>query len=116
MTRAAALLWTLSAIGGAIAAVGLLSSGAYLVIPFLVLLLVAIRSSQLRTTVGGVLVGFGSVAAFAFIASYIRCGGAGEGQAVCVAQNVLPPLVLAVLALFAGISLTWLPRRPRPSG
>ncbi len=115
MTPAAALLWALSAVGGAIVVFGVLSLGTYGLIPLIVLLLVAIRSFRRTTAVGGLLFGFGAAATFAFIASYVRCGGASEGPAVCVAQNVLPALVLALVALFAGIGLTWLPRRSRHS-
>ena len=113
MTRVALLFWVLSAVGGAIVAFAVLRLGTYGLIPLIVLSLVAIRLSQRTTPVGGLLFGFGAAATFAFIASYARC--AGEGEAVCVAQNVLPALVLALLALFAGISLTWLPRRSRHS-
>lgn len=113
MTPAALLFWVLSAVGGAVLASGLLSLGTYGLITLIVLLLVAIRLSKRTTAVGGFVFGFGAAATFAFIASYARC--AGEGQAVCVAQNVLPALVLALLALFAGISLTWSPRRSRHS-
>ena len=88
MTPAALLFWLPSAVAGAIVAFAVLSLGTYGLIPFIVLLLIAIRLSGRTTAVGGSLFGFGAAATFAFIAS---------------------------LALFAGISLTWLPRRSRHS-
>jgi hypothetical protein len=106
-------VWALSAVGGAICALGVLALGVYGVIPLVAVLAVAARLSQRSTAVGGAFFGFGTTAAAVLIAAYTRCAAAGEGQAVCVAQDVTPALVMAFLGLFAGATITSMSLRAR---
>jgi hypothetical protein len=118
VTRASLTLWTLSALGGAVVAYGVLSFGTSGLLLLALLMLVAMRSSERRMAIGGVLSGFGAAAAYAIVAANARCAEANVGQSSCVAHNVTPAMTIAVLTLAAGAGLTLIPliARSRKAG
>jgi hypothetical protein len=98
--------WSLSAIGGAIATVAILTAGVYGLVALAVVIAFAARLPQRRLALGGVLVGSGGCLAITTLAASARCDAFNGPNSSCVAYGATEALIVGVVVLAIGLMLT----------
>ena len=107
MSRPEIGAWSLSAAGGVLIGLAVLTGGTVGLVTAAVLVIAAMRLIQRTAALAGIIVGFGSTVLAAGMLANARCAGAGEGQAACVTSAGGGfVLAFAAVLLLLGIGLT----------
>jgi hypothetical protein len=106
--------WSMSAAGGVLIGLAVLTGGTVGLVTAVVLVLAAMRLIQRMAALAGIIVGFGATVLAGGMLANALCAGAGEGQAACRAANGGGfILASAALVLLVGVALTLIGVRPR---
>ena len=112
MRRAELAVWSMSAAGGVVIGLALLTGGTVGLVTAAVLVVAAMRLIQRMAALAGIIVGFGATVLAGGMLANAVCAGAGEGQAACrAASGGGLILVFAAAVLLVGIALTLLALR-----
>ncbi len=107
MTRAELGAWSLSAAGGVLIGLAVITGGAVGLVTAAVLVIAAMRLIQRMAALAGIIVGFGATVLAGGMQANAVCAGAGEGRAACVASaGGAFVLAFAAVLLLLGVGLT----------
>ena len=107
MRRAELTAWSMSAAGGVIIGLALLTGGTVGLVTAAVLVVAAMRLIQRMAALAGIIVGFGATVLAGGMLANAVCAGAGEGQAACsAASGGVSILAFATVVLLVGVGLT----------
>jgi hypothetical protein len=106
--------WSLSAAGGVLIGLALLTGGTVGLVTAAVLVVAAMRLIQRMAALAGIIVGFGATVLAGGMLANAVCAGAGEGQAAChAASGGTFILAFAAVVLLVGVGLTLVGLRAR---
>lgn len=116
MRRAELAAWSLSAGGGVVIGLALLTGGTVGLVTAAVLVVAAMRLIQRMAALAGIIVGFGATVLAGGMLANAVCAGAGEGHEACrAASGGALILAFAATVLLIGVALTLAGLRGRPS-
>ena len=107
MRRAELTAWSMSAAGGVVIGLALLTGGTVGLVTAAVLVVAAMRLIQRMAALAGIIVGFGATVLAGGMLANAVCAGASEGQAACrAASGGSLILAFAAAVLLVGVALT----------
>ena len=99
--------WSLSAAGGVLIGLAVLTGGQVGLITAAVLVIAAMRLIQRMAALAGIIVGFGSTVLAAGMLANARCAAAGESQTACVSSSGGGLIIaFAAIVMLVGVGLT----------
>ena len=114
MNRDELAAWSMSAAGGVLIGLAVLTGGTVGLVTAIVLVVAAMRLIQRMAALSGIIVGFGATVLASGMQANALCSGAGEGRAACVTSAGGGfALAFAAVLLLLGVGLTLVALRRR---
>ena len=114
MNRDELAAWSMSAAGGVLIGLAVLTGGTVGLVTAVVLVVAAMRLIQRMSALAGIIVGFGATVLASGMQANALCAGAGEGRAACVSSaggGFVLAFASVLLLLGVGLTLVALRRR-----
>ena len=109
----------MSAAGGVLIGLAVLTGGQVGLVTAVVLVVAAMRLIQRMSALAGIIVGFGATVLASGMQANALCAGAGEGRAACVASaggGFVLAFAAVLLLLGVGLTLVAMRRRSEQTG
>ena len=119
MNRDELAAWSMSAAGGVLIGLAVLTGGQVGLVTAAVLVIAAMRLIQRMSALAGIIVGFGATVLAGGMQANALCAGAGEGRAACETSaggGFVLAFAAVLLLLGVGLTLVALRRRAEQSG